>query len=59
MSNSAIKTLITGIRERVNEEAICFIDAGSVDDLTWDIEKLIEDYREEVLYSVSSSRTAG
>ena len=59
MSNSAIKTLITGIRERVNEEAICFIDADSVDDLTWDIEKLIEDYREEVLYSVSSSRTAG
>ena len=59
MSNSAIKTLITGIRERVNEEAICFIDSDSVDDLTWDIEKLIEDYREEVLYSVSSSRTAG
>ena len=59
MNNSAIKTLITGIRERVNEEAICFIDSDSVDDLTWDIEKLIEDYREEVLYSVSSSRTAG
>ena len=49
MSNSAIKTLITGIRERVNEEAICFIDSDSVDDLTWDIEALIEAYREEVM----------
>ena len=49
MNNSAIKTLITGIRERVNEEAICFIDSDSVDDLTWDIESLIEAYREEVL----------
>ena len=50
-NSSAIKTLITGIRERVNEEAICFIDAESVDDLTWDIEKLIEDYREAVVFS--------
>jgi len=51
MNNSAIKTLITGIRERVNEEAICFIDSDSVDELTWDIEKLIEDYREAVVFS--------
>ena len=50
-NSSAIKTLITGIRERVNEEAICFIDTDSVDDLTWDIEKLIEDYREAVVFS--------
>jgi hypothetical protein len=54
MDNSAIKKLLSGIRERVNEESATFIADGtwtcdSSDNLIWDIEALIESYREEVL----------
>jgi hypothetical protein len=54
MDNLAIKKLLSGIRERVNEESATFIADGtwncdSGDDLIWDIEALIEAYREEVM----------
>ena len=54
MDNSAIKKLLSGIRERVNEESATFIADGtwtcdSSDDLIWDIEALIESYREDVM----------
>jgi len=55
MDNLAIKKLLSGIRERVNEESATFIADGtwncdSGDDLIWDIEALIEAYREEVIF---------
>ena len=43
--------MIDGIRNRVCEESIFHMTGDDADELTWDIEKLIEDYREAVVFS--------
>ena len=41
--------MVRDIRERVAQEAITFMTADDTDDMIWDIEKLIADYREAML----------
>ena len=52
MDNSVL-TLIAGIRETANlsNPAIGHATPDDIDTMIWDIEKLIEDYREEVVFS--------
>ena len=50
--NTTILSLIAGIRERANlsNPALGHATPDDIDDMIWDVEKLIEDYREEVLH---------
>ena len=41
--------MIDGIRNRVCEESIFHITDDGADDMIWDIEKFIADYRESML----------
>ena len=41
--------MVDGIRNRVCKESIFHITDDGVDDMIWDIEKFIADYRESML----------
>ena len=41
--------MVDGIRNRVCEESIFHITSDGADEMIWDIEKLIADYREAML----------
>tara|TARA_R100001086_G_scaffold200396_1_gene116648 strand:+ start:33 stop:212 length:180 start_codon:yes stop_codon:yes gene_type:complete len=38
--------LVREIRDRTNQEGVLFMTADDVDEIIWDIEKLIAEYRE-------------
>jgi len=47
--NHAVKKMLAGINERINDKSVSFWLSDDADDLIWDIEKFIADYRESML----------
>ena len=48
-ASKEIDVMVNGILDRISSAKISGLDNLTTDDLIWDIEALIESYREEVL----------